>query len=277
MVWLKYLDNMSNIIASLNLSKAQLKKLAKAAQQAAEETEDEETLSEVEYYDYEFETDSEEEDTDSDDEDTDSEDEDTDSEDEDTDSEDEDTDSEDEDTDSEDEDTDSEEEDTDSEEEDEDDEDRKYTRKELQDKKAFGKGDLQNICTRRGLKKSGTKEELIDRILKSQRKSSPKKAPPKKKAPAKKEAPPKNRTSKLSKKEEKALDQAYIDLKEAKPTQKKKFTRAQCIIKSNVLGNIIIPPTNWNLQKLRQLEAQIQSQTAFFGGRANNGKLCKKW
>jgi len=54
-------------------------------------------------------------------------------------------------------------------------------------------------------------------------------------------------------------------LREATPNQKKKFTRAQCIIKSNILGEIFIPPKDWNLQKLRQWEAKIQTDTAFFG------------
>ena len=142
---------MSNILATLNLSKKQLKKLAKAAKQAAEDTDtdDEETSSEVEYLDYEFETDSEADHTHSD---TDSDDDDTDS---DTDSDDDDTDS---DTDSDD--------DTDSESEDE---DHKYTKKELNNTKLFLVRDIRDICKDMGLKKTGNKAELIARILKAQR------------------------------------------------------------------------------------------------------------
>ena len=90
-----------------------------------------------------------------------------DSEDEETDS-----DSEDEETDSEDEETDSEDEETDSEDEDD---GRVYTRKELKNKKEFKKEEIKDIRSDRGLKISGTKDELIDCIMKDQWKSRHKK------------------------------------------------------------------------------------------------------
>jgi len=123
-------------------------------------------------YDYTSDSDSEDEDTDSD---SDDEDTDSDSEDEDSDSDSEDEDDEDSDSDS-----DSEDEDSDSDSEDEDDEERKYTRKELEDKKEFLVRELREICDNKGLDRTGDRAALVRRILKAQRKSSPKKVPAKK-------------------------------------------------------------------------------------------------
>ena len=107
-------------------------------------------------YDYTSDSDSEDEDTDSDSEDEDT---DSDSDDEDTDSdsedEDSDSDSEDEDDEDSDSDSDSEDEDSDSDSEDEDDEERKYTRKELEDKKEFLVRELREICDNKGLDRTG--------------------------------------------------------------------------------------------------------------------------